>query len=112
MNEYRFEANGKEYEVRFTIESLSKLEEWTGKGVMYLADENTFGINTIVNLLRAGLYHKQKGITQQLAMRVYRDFVEEGGNSKELFDEMILVYQKSVQKYMPTGEEEDDEGND
>ena len=112
MNEYRFEANGKEYEVKFTILSLSLLEEWTGKGVAYLADENNFGVNTVIHLLRAGLVQKNKGLTHQAAMKIWEQYAEEGGDRKELFDALINSYQKSVKAYLPFNEEEDDdEGN-
>jgi len=112
MNVYSFEVGEKQYDARFTIESLMKLEEWTGKGVAGIADESTFGMTTIVNLLRAGLYWKDKGITQQRAIRIYSDFVEDGGNRKELFNQLIELYSKSVNSYLPTDDEEADEGND
>lgn len=111
MNVYSFEVGEKTYQARFTIESLMKLEEWTGKGVAGIADESTFGMTTIVNLLRAGLYWKDKGITQQRAIRIYSDFSEQGGNRKELFNNLIDIYSKSINTYLPT-DEEDDEGND
>lgn len=110
MNEYTFEVNDKEYQAKFTIGALVKLEEWTGKGIAMLADEDKFGINTIIDLLRAALYHKNKGITKQVAMNIYEEFVDAGGDRKELFNELIQLYSKSVKNYMPI--DEDDSGND
>lgn len=102
------EINGKEYELKFTINMLCEMSE-NGFDVMNM---NNVRINmvTVRDLFYYALKGGNKKITKNQAGDLMDEFIAEGHNFDELIEEVMGALGKSLGKNEENKEEDEKEG--
>lgn len=97
MRTITFEAGGKEYTVKFDINSVCDIEEAAGRTpIQVLCGQDNIGYNTIRLLLQHGLKHRNPGITKQRAGELIAQYIKEGGTLDKLSRDILLLLAEST----------------
>lgn len=71
-------VDGKDYLVHYSINSLVRMEQETGKGFVDMFDENEISIGTIRDLIFYGLISKQRNFKEEDAGQLMDRMIEDG----------------------------------
>ena len=97
------EINGKEYEIKFTINVLCEMSE-QGFDVMNMSNVR-INMVTVRDLFYYGLKGGSKKITKNQVGEIMDDFIAEG----HTFDELIELVMEALGKSLGTKKKEEDE---
>lgn len=106
MKKTIIEINNKEYELKYTINSLIEMQEVTGIDVLNIA-EITWDLKTIRILLKYAMKHENKKITDAQAGDLMGEYFEAGNT----FDTLVLTLIR-VLAYSLGGSDEENEESD
>lgn len=105
------EFKGKAHLLRFDFNAIADIEEYFGKGIGAIMDEERVGFSTVRALYWGGLKWKIKGLTiEKTGKMIQKKMIEDESNFKELMEPIVKGLQASgyMGKPNPEGEEEDD----
>jgi hypothetical protein len=98
--------NGKEYAVRYPLNSIRALERETGKSVFQifntLAGGEGVGFDLMILVIWAGLLHVNRLITPETAGL----WLEDAKDLTALFNTCAAVFMESVQSHLPANPDE------
>lgn len=78
----KFEVNGKNYDLEYTVNAMAALEEKTGKGIGDITALGEF--SSLRSLFWAGLINKHKNITLTDAGDIVQQFINDGNTFEDL----------------------------
>lgn len=87
--------NGKVKLLRFDFNAIADLEEYFGKGIAAIMDEERIGFSTIRALYWAGLKWKDRGLTIDRTGAMIQNKMQDGTDFKELMEPIIKGLQAS-----------------
>lgn len=103
-------VEGKDYLVHYSINSLVRMEQETGKGFVNIFDENDISIGTIRGLIFYGLISKQREFTHEDAGRIMDGLIADGKSIMKISEMFIGELTKALG--MDLAELEEDTGED
>lgn len=107
-----FEANGKEYKLRLTTQSIVELEKKIGKNpiMIFGSDGGTIpSVTEMVAILHASLQPLQHGVTMQTAYAIFDDYLADGHVTTDFLPVIMDIYK--VSGIIKNDNKEDDEKN-
>lgn len=104
------EFNGEVKLMKFDFNAIADLEEYFGKGIAAIMDEERIGFSTIRALYWAGLKWKERGLTIERAGAMIQKKMQEGTDFKELMEPIVKGLQASG--FLGKTKDDDDENED
>lgn len=104
-------VKGKDYLIHYTINSLVRMEQETGKSFTeMLGDETGLSIGSLRDIIFYGLISKQHDFTRPDAGNIIDDMIEQGMSiveiSQKFIEELTRALGMSTTKEEETGEED------
>ena len=103
------ELNGKEYTLRYDINSISDLEDKVGKGLFTMIQPEKIGISTCRALLWAGIKHTNKYLELKDVGVLMNSHLQNGGDFKNLINKVMEGIKESGLLGKQEIEEDDDD---
>lgn len=97
MSVHSIEIAGTNYEIRYTINAVRKLEKELGTSAFAIVQEG-ISIDALQTLFWAGLLHQNPALTVDQAGILLEQYLEEGGSLNGLTSVITPAYTKWIQK--------------